>query len=95
MAESDQTTRHVVRRRQPAVRIALRRNRDELFVVGNLSQRRGARDTRRRGAWVLSDGIGQRSGQRPYYNVDQNGGALHRQPRGEKQMAISVRCIGE
>jgi uncharacterized protein (TIGR02145 family) len=29
----------------------------------------------------------------PYYNFGQNGGALHRQPQGEKQMAISVRCI--
>jgi uncharacterized protein (TIGR02145 family) len=31
----------------------------------------------------------------PYYNFGQNGGALHRQPRGEKEMAISVRCIRE
>jgi uncharacterized protein (TIGR02145 family) len=31
----------------------------------------------------------------PYYNFGQNGGALHRQPQGEKQMAISVRCIRE
>jgi uncharacterized protein (TIGR02145 family) len=29
----------------------------------------------------------------PYYNFGQNGGALHRQPDGGKQMAISVRCI--
>jgi len=29
----------------------------------------------------------------PYYNFGGNGGALHRQPEGEKQMAISVRCI--
>jgi uncharacterized protein (TIGR02145 family) len=31
----------------------------------------------------------------PYYNFGRNGGALHRQPEGEKQMAISVRCIRE
>jgi uncharacterized protein (TIGR02145 family) len=29
----------------------------------------------------------------PYYNFGQNGRALHRQPDGDKQMAISVRCI--
>ena len=29
----------------------------------------------------------------PYYNFGRNGRALHRQPQGEKQMAISVRCI--
>src|SRR5687768_3062190 len=31
----------------------------------------------------------------PFYNFGQNGGALHRQPQGEKRMAISVRCIRE
>jgi len=30
-----------------------------------------------------------------YYNFGRNGRALHRQPEGEKQMAISVRCIRE
>ena len=30
-----------------------------------------------------------------YYNFGKNGGALHRQTEGEKQMAISVRCIRE
>ena len=29
----------------------------------------------------------------PYYNFGKGGGALHRQPEGEKEMAISVRCI--
>ena len=29
----------------------------------------------------------------PYYNFGKNGGAVHRQPEGEKEMAISVRCI--
>ena len=31
----------------------------------------------------------------PFYNFGKNGGAFHRQPQGEKQMAISVRCIRE
>jgi uncharacterized protein (TIGR02145 family) len=31
----------------------------------------------------------------PFYNFGRNGGALHRQAEGEKQMAISVRCIRE
>jgi uncharacterized protein (TIGR02145 family) len=31
----------------------------------------------------------------PYYNFGQNGQALHRQPEGDKQMAISVRCLKE
>ena len=31
----------------------------------------------------------------PYYNFGKNGGAVHRQPEGEKEMAISVRCIRE
>jgi hypothetical protein len=31
----------------------------------------------------------------PFYNFGKDGGALHRQPRGEKQMAIPVRCISE
>ena len=29
----------------------------------------------------------------PFYNFAQNGRALHRQPQGEKQMAVSVRCL--
>ena len=29
----------------------------------------------------------------PFYNFGQNGHALHRQPGGDKQMAISVRCV--
>jgi uncharacterized protein (TIGR02145 family) len=31
----------------------------------------------------------------PFYNFGQNGQALHRQPGGQKQMAISVRCVKE
>jgi uncharacterized protein (TIGR02145 family) len=29
----------------------------------------------------------------PFYNFGKGGQALHRQPQGEKQMAISVRCV--
>jgi uncharacterized protein (TIGR02145 family) len=31
----------------------------------------------------------------PFYNFGKDGRALHRQPQGEKQMAISVRCVRE
>ena len=40
--------------------------------------------------WTASDND---PGSAPYYNFGQNGQALHRQPQGEKQMAISVRCV--
>jgi uncharacterized protein (TIGR02145 family) len=40
--------------------------------------------------WTASDNDPDSA---PYYNFGRNGGALHRQPQGEKQMAISVRCI--
>jgi uncharacterized protein (TIGR02145 family) len=42
--------------------------------------------------WTASDND---PGSAPYYNFGRNGGALHRQPQGEKRMAISVRCIKE
>jgi uncharacterized protein (TIGR02145 family) len=42
--------------------------------------------------WTASDND---SGSAPYYNFGQNGQALHRQPQGKKQMAISVRCVRE
>jgi uncharacterized protein (TIGR02145 family) len=42
--------------------------------------------------WTASDND---PGSAPYYNFGQNGQALHRQPQGEKQMAISVRCVRE
>jgi uncharacterized protein (TIGR02145 family) len=42
--------------------------------------------------WTASDND---SDSAPYYNFGQNGQALHRQPQGEKQMAISVRCVRE
>jgi len=31
----------------------------------------------------------------PFYNFGKGGRALYRQPQGEKQMAISVRCVRE
>ena len=31
----------------------------------------------------------------PFYNFGKGGQALHRQPMGDKQMAISVRCVRE
>jgi uncharacterized protein (TIGR02145 family) len=40
--------------------------------------------------WTASDNDGNSA---PYYNFGHNGHALHRQPQGEKQMAISVRCV--
>ena len=40
--------------------------------------------------WTASEND---AGSAPYYNFGKNGQALHRQPEGEKQMAISVRCV--
>lgn len=40
--------------------------------------------------WTASD---NGSSSAPFYNFGKNSGALYRQPQGEKQMAISVRCI--
>ena len=40
--------------------------------------------------WTASDND---SGSAPFYNFGQGGQALHRQPQGEKEMAISVRCL--
>ena len=40
--------------------------------------------------WTASD---NGSGRAPFYNFGKNGQALHRQPEGDKRMAISVRCI--
>jgi uncharacterized protein (TIGR02145 family) len=40
--------------------------------------------------WTASDND---SGTAPFYNFGQGGQALHRQPGGDKQMAISVRCV--
>ena len=40
--------------------------------------------------WTASDNNPRTA---PFYNFGQNGQALHRQPDGDKQMAISVRCV--
>jgi uncharacterized protein (TIGR02145 family) len=40
--------------------------------------------------WTTSDND---QGSAPYYNFGQGGQGLHRQSQGEKQMAISVRCV--
>ena len=40
--------------------------------------------------WTASDND---SASAPIYNFGKNGGALHRSPQGQKQMAISVRCV--
>jgi uncharacterized protein (TIGR02145 family) len=42
--------------------------------------------------WTASDNDPRNA---PFYNFGQNGRALHRQPDGDKQMAISVRCVRE
>ena len=42
--------------------------------------------------WTASDNDPRTA---PFYNFGQNGQALHRQPDGDKQMAISVRCVRE
>ena len=42
--------------------------------------------------WTASDNDPRSA---PFYNFGQNGQALHRQPEGEKEMAISVRCVRE
>ena len=40
--------------------------------------------------WTASDNDPRTA---PFYNFGENGKALHRQPGGDKQMAISVRCV--
>ena len=42
--------------------------------------------------WTASDND---SATAPLYNFGKGGGALHRGPQGDKQMAISVRCVRE
>ena len=57
---------------------------------GNRSNRQYARLEAHGFYWTASDND---PGTAPFYNFGQNGQALHRQPEGEKQMAISVRCV--
>src|SRR5215510_10320950 len=42
--------------------------------------------------WTATDND---AGTAPFYNFGKNGQALHRQPEGDKPMAISVRCVRE
>jgi uncharacterized protein (TIGR02145 family) len=42
--------------------------------------------------WTASDND---QASAPFYNFGKGGGALHRQAQGQKQMAISVRCVRE
>ena len=57
---------------------------------GNRSDGRYARLDAHGFYWTASDND---AGSAPYYNFGKNGQALHRQPQGEKLMAISVRCV--
>jgi uncharacterized protein (TIGR02145 family) len=57
---------------------------------GNRSDGRYARLEAHGFYWTASEND---PGSAPYYNFGQNGQALHRQAEGEKQMAISVRCV--
>ena len=59
---------------------------------GNRSEGQYARLEAHGFYWTASDND---PGSAPYYNFGQNGQALHRQPQGEKQMAVSVRCVRE
>ncbi len=60
------------------------------LLGGNRSDRQYARVAAHGFYWTASDND---SGSAPFYNFAKNGHALHRQPRGEKRMAVSVRCI--
>ena len=42
--------------------------------------------------WTASDNDSTTA---PMYNFGKNGGAVHRQPQPQKQMAVSVRCVRE
>ena len=57
---------------------------------GNRSDGKYARLEEHGFYWTASDND---SGSAPFYNFGQGGHALHRQPEGEKAMAISVRCV--
>jgi uncharacterized protein (TIGR02145 family) len=59
---------------------------------GNRSEGRYERMEEHGFYWTASDNDPASA---PFYNFGQNGQALHRQPKGEKQMAISVRCVRE
>ena len=60
------------------------------MLGGNRSEGRYARLEAHGFYWTASDNDPDSA---PFYNFGQNGQALHRQPQGEKLMAISVRCV--
>lgn len=62
----------------------------EAVFGGNRSDGQYARLDAHGFYWTASDND---SASAPFYNFGRNGQALHRQPQGDKRMAISVRCI--
>jgi uncharacterized protein (TIGR02145 family) len=62
----------------------------DAVLGGNRSNEQYARLEAHGFYWTASDNDPRSA---PFYNFGQNGHALHRQPEGEKQMAISVRCV--
>jgi uncharacterized protein (TIGR02145 family) len=64
----------------------------DAVLGGNRSDGRYARLEAHGFYWTASDNDPASA---PYYNFGKNGHALHRQPQGDKRMAISVRCVRE
>ncbi|HEX5108107.1 MAG TPA: FISUMP domain-containing protein [Vicinamibacterales bacterium] len=62
----------------------------DAVLGGNRSDEQYARIEAHGLYWTSSDNDPNSA---PFYNFGQNGQALHRQPQGEKLMAISVRCV--
>jgi uncharacterized protein (TIGR02145 family) len=62
----------------------------DAVLGGNRSAGKYARAEAHGFYWTASDNDQATA---PFYNFGQNGGAVHRQPDGEKDMAISVRCV--
>jgi uncharacterized protein (TIGR02145 family) len=60
------------------------------LLGGNRSDGRYARLEEHGFYWTASQNDARTA---PFYNFGRNGNALHRQPEGEKEMAISVRCV--
>lgn len=57
---------------------------------GNRSDAKYARLDAHGFYWTASENDARTA---PFYNFGQNGQALHRQPEGDKRMAVSVRCV--
>jgi uncharacterized protein (TIGR02145 family) len=62
----------------------------DAVLGGNRSDGKYARLEAHGFYWTASDNDPSTA---PFYNFGQNGHALHRQPQGEKRMAVSVRCV--